>query len=62
MRRISLAVNNKLGLVYIFSIARHGVWKNEIQVNLLKVLGADFHGIQVITLTFLSNTFGRGEI
>jgi putative ABC transport system permease protein len=38
------------GLVSIFSIARHGAWKNETQVNLLKVLGADFKAIQGITL------------
>jgi ABC-type cobalamin/Fe3+-siderophores transport system ATPase subunit len=38
------------GLVSIFFIARHGAWKNETQVNLLKVLGADFKAIQGITL------------
>ncbi len=38
------------GLVSIFSIARHGAWKNETQVNLLKVLGADYNAIQGITL------------
>ena len=38
------------GLVSIFSIARHEAWKNENQVNLLKVLGADFKLIQAITL------------
>ncbi|MBI9092784.1 MAG: ABC transporter permease [Desulfobacterium sp.] len=38
------------GLVSIFSIARHGAWKNANQVNLLKVLGADFNVIQGITL------------
>ena len=38
------------GLVSIFSIARHEAWKNENQVNLLKVLGADFNAIQAITL------------
>jgi putative ABC transport system permease protein len=38
------------GLVSIFSIARHEAWKNENQVNLLKVLGADFKSIQAITL------------
>ena len=38
------------GLVSIFSIARHEAWKNENQINLLKVLGADFKSIQAITL------------
>lgn len=38
------------GLVSIFSIARHEAWKNENQVNLLKILGADFKTIQAITL------------
>ena len=38
------------GLVSIFSIARHQAWKNENQVNLLKVLGADFKTIQAIVL------------
>ncbi|MCD4721720.1 MAG: FtsX-like permease family protein, partial [Desulfobacula sp.] len=38
------------GLVSIFSIARHEAWKNENQINLLKVLGADFKEIQAITL------------
>jgi putative ABC transport system permease protein len=38
------------GLVSIFSIARHEARKNENQVNLLKVLGADFKTIQAITL------------
>ncbi len=38
------------GLVSIFSIARHEARKNETQVNLLKVLGADFRQIQAITL------------
>jgi putative ABC transport system permease protein len=38
------------GLVSIFSIARHESWKNENQVNLLKVLGADFKAIQAVTL------------
>jgi putative ABC transport system permease protein len=38
------------GLVAIFSIARHEAWKNENQINLLKVLGADFKAIQAITL------------
>jgi len=38
------------GLVSIFSIARHEAWKNESQINLLKVLGADFKAIQTITL------------
>jgi putative ABC transport system permease protein len=38
------------GLVSIFSIVRHEARKNERQVNLLKVLGADFRAIQAITL------------
>jgi len=38
------------GLVSIFSIARHEAWKNENQVNLLKVLGAEFKSIHAITL------------
>ena len=38
------------GLVSIFSIARHEAWKNENQINLLKVLGADYRAIQAITL------------
>lgn len=38
------------GLVSIFSIARHEAWKNKNQVNLLKVLGADFKAIQAISL------------
>ncbi len=38
------------GLVSIFSIVRHEARKNENQVNLLKVLGADFKAIQGITL------------
>lgn len=38
------------GLVSIFSIARHEARKNEAQVNLLKVLGADFRQVQAITL------------
>ncbi len=38
------------GLVSIFSIARHQAWKNENQINLLKVLGSDFKAIQAITL------------
>jgi len=38
------------GLVSIFSIVRHEARKNENQVNLLKVLGADFKMIQAITL------------
>ncbi|MCD4718959.1 MAG: ABC transporter permease [Desulfobacula sp.] len=38
------------GLVSIFSIARHEAWKNENQINLLKILGADFKEIQAITL------------
>jgi putative ABC transport system permease protein len=38
------------GLVSIFSIARHEAWKNETQINLLKVLGADFREIQAIAL------------
>lgn len=38
------------GLVSIFSIARHEARKNEVQVNLLKVLGADFKQVQAITL------------
>ncbi len=38
------------GLVSIFSIVRHETRKNENQVNLLKVLGADFNMIQGITL------------
>jgi len=38
------------GLVSIFSIVRHEARKNENQVNLLKVLGADFRVIQGITL------------
>ncbi len=38
------------GLVSIFSIVRHEARKNENQVNLLKVLGADFKAIQAITL------------
>jgi putative ABC transport system permease protein len=38
------------GLVSIFSIVRHETRKNENQVNLLKVLGADFKMIQAITL------------
>jgi len=38
------------GLVSIFSIARHEAWKNENQINLLKVLGADYKAIQAITL------------
>jgi len=38
------------GLVSIFSIARHEAWKNENQINLLKVLGADFKSIKAITL------------
>ncbi|RLB91351.1 MAG: ABC transporter permease, partial [Deltaproteobacteria bacterium] len=38
------------GLVSIFSIVRHEARKNERQVNLLKVLGADFKAIQGITL------------
>jgi putative ABC transport system permease protein len=38
------------GLVSIFSIARHEARKNENQINLLKVLGADFKSIQAITL------------
>jgi putative ABC transport system permease protein len=42
------------GLVSIFSIVRHEARKNENQVNLLKVLGADFSKIRGITLL----TFG----
>jgi putative ABC transport system permease protein len=38
------------GLVSIFSIARIEAIKNETQINLLKVLGADFRSIQAITL------------
>ena len=38
------------GLISIFSIVRHEARKNENQVNLLKVLGADFNAIQGITL------------
>ncbi|ACN15462.1 ABC-type transporter, permease protein [Desulforapulum autotrophicum HRM2] len=38
------------GLVSIFSIARHEAWMNQRQINLLKVLGADFKLIQGITL------------
>jgi len=38
------------GLVSIFSIARHEARKNENQINLLKVLGADFKTIQAITV------------
>lgn len=38
------------GLVSIFSIARHEAWKNENQINLLKILGADYKAIQAITL------------
>lgn len=38
------------GLVSIFSIVRHEARKNKPQVNLLKVLGADFNAIQGITL------------
>jgi putative ABC transport system permease protein len=38
------------GLLSIFSIVRHEARKNENQVNLLKVLGADFNAIQGITL------------
>lgn len=38
------------GLVSIFSIARHEAWKNENQINLLKILGADYKTIQAITL------------
>ncbi|MCP4719924.1 MAG: FtsX-like permease family protein, partial [Desulfobacteraceae bacterium] len=38
------------GLVSIFSIVRHETRKNENQVNLLKVLGADFKTVQGITL------------
>jgi putative ABC transport system permease protein len=38
------------GLVSIFSIARHEARKNENQINLLKVLGADLKDIQAITL------------
>jgi len=56
MDRISLSVRFMAllaiaaGLVSIFSIARHEARKNENQVNLLKVLGADFKTIQIITL------------
>ncbi len=38
------------GLVSIFSIARHEAWKNQRQITLLKVLGADFKLIRKITL------------
>jgi len=38
------------GLISIFSIVRHEARKNENQINLLKVLGADFKMIQGITL------------
>jgi len=38
------------GLVSVFSIVRHETRKNENQVNLLKVLGADFKAVQGITL------------
>jgi len=38
------------GLISIFSIARHEAWKNENQINLLKILGSKFSEIQAITL------------
>ena len=38
------------GLISIFSIARHEAWKNENQINLLKILGSKFREIQAITL------------
>ncbi len=38
------------GLISIFSIARHEAWKNENQINLLKILGSKFNEIQAITL------------
>ena len=38
------------GLVLIFSIARHEALKNQNQINLLKVLGADTSAIRAITL------------
>ncbi len=38
------------GLISIFSIARHEAWKNENQINLLKILGSTYREIQAITL------------
>jgi putative ABC transport system permease protein len=38
------------GLISIFSIARHEAWKNENQINLLKILGSKFSEIHAITL------------
>ena len=38
------------GLISIFSIARHEAWKNQNQINLLKVLGSEYQAIRAITL------------
>ncbi|WP_022666809.1 ABC transporter permease [Desulfospira joergensenii] len=38
------------GLVSVFSIARHEARKSEAQINLLKVMGADFQILSTITL------------
>ena len=38
------------GLISIFSIARHEAWNNRNQINLLKVLGAEYPAIRTITL------------
>ena len=38
------------GLISIFSIARHEAWNNRNQINLLKVLGAEYPAIRAITL------------
>lgn len=38
------------GLISIFSIARHEAWKNQNQINLLKVLGSEYQDIRTITL------------
>lgn len=38
------------GMVSVFSIARHEARKNEVQINLLKVLGADLKMLRTITL------------
>ena len=37
-------------LISIFSIARHEAWNNRNQINLLKVLGAEYQAIRTITL------------
>ncbi len=38
------------GLISIFSISRHQAWKNQNQINLLKILGSEYRSIQAITL------------